>query len=245
MFTPNLNGKTKRSKDLESYWHQKFEASAAFSSDADRNLAHSFGHKERLLVFKELIQKYLHPGAQSVLDVGCGSGTYFDLYDAMGLEIKGIDFSDAQIERARKRNANAHLFAGFVEAAPDSFTADLVVSIGVVQAVSDLDLFFHSFANRVLPGGMAIVSCLNKRSIWPGSILDPKLRFFSYSTISSMLEKHFHIVDCRRFYPMPFPFSLARPLLYKFQIPFLNHGFMFVLKPRSVALNDEGDQNLG
>ena len=216
----------------EDRWLPHFEKSASEATSAERNIGHECGHRERRLVFIELIQKYLSKEAKSVLDVGCGSGTYFDLYSNLGLYIYGVDFSKAQIDAARKGFPKSSLHACLVQDAPEDIQADLAVSIGVTQVVSDLDLFFSEIARRVAPEGIAIISCLNRRSVWPGGITDPHLRFFTLKEMRSLLGPHFEEIAFRRFYPLPGPLKVLRGLLYKLQIPLMNHGIMFVLKKR-------------
>jgi 2-polyprenyl-3-methyl-5-hydroxy-6-metoxy-1,4-benzoquinol methylase len=231
---PTTTGNTRDdARALEAYWEKRFEASArAGGDDAARNIGHGFGHEERRVVFRELVARHLPRHAASVLDVGCGGGTYFDLYAQLGLRIQGLDFSAAQLEVAHRRWPDARLVAGELSAAPADLVADLVVCIGVVQVVSDLPAFVAGIARRVTPGGIAIVSCLEKRSIWPGRILDPHLRFYGRAHMRGLFAPHFEEVDHRRFYPLPRPFSIVRPLLYRTQAPWLNHGLMFVLRPR-------------
>ncbi len=220
------------SNEFESYWLPKFEASALEDDDAARNIGRTFGHEERRIVFEELLGKHLSHDAKSVLDVGCGTGTYFDVYGKRGLAIVGVDYSEAQIALARKRYPNSSLFACLLEDAPDDIRADLAVSIGVTQVVSDLDRLLDHIARRLSKDGIAIISCLNRGSIWPGGITDPHLRFFRLKEMRGYLGKYFEEIDCRRFYPLPGPFSLLRPILYRMQVPLLNHGFMFVLKKK-------------
>lgn len=217
---------------LESYWLRRFEDSARSEGDAARNIGHTFGHQARRDVFLELVGGHLPPGARSVLDVGCGSGTYFDLYRRLGLRIQGLDFSAAQLAVARGRYPDARLETSELAAAPADLRADLVVCIGVVQVVSDLPGFIAALADRTNPGGRAVVSCLEQHSIWPGRILDPQLRFYSAKAMRRLFAPHFRECACRRFYPLPPPFSLLRPVLHRLQLPWLNHGMMFVLEPR-------------
>lgn len=219
---------------LESYWRHRFDESAQRDGDAARNIGHSFGHQARREVFLELVREYLPTSVRSVLDVGCGSGTYFDLYQRLGLQIAGVDFSPAQLAVAQARFPSARLALGELAETPPDLTADLIVCIGVVQVVSDLPAFFAAIARRVNPGGRAIISCLEQHSLWPGSILDPQLRFYSRQRMRALLAPHFREHCCRRFYPLPPPFSVLRPVLHRLQLPWLNHGLMFVLEPHPV-----------
>ncbi|RME67572.1 MAG: class I SAM-dependent methyltransferase, partial [Verrucomicrobia bacterium] len=168
-----------RPNRLEDYWRERFDQSAALADDAARNIGRSYGHAVRRAVFLELIERHLPAGARSVLDIGCGSGTYFDIYDKLGLEIHGLDFSAAQLEQAQRRHPHAHLIRGELADAPPELRADLIVCIGVVQVVTDLEDFIARMAAHAQPGGRVILSCLNRLSIWPGRLLDPHLRFFS------------------------------------------------------------------
>ena len=153
------------SEELESYWLPKFEQSALEDDDAARNIGRTFGHEERRVVFEELLGTYLPNSAASVLDVGCGTGTYFDLYEQKRLAIEGVDYSESQIKVARGRYPDASLHACLLEDTPDSIQADLVVSIGVTQVVSDLDRLLDHAARRLSKEGIAVISCLNRGSI--------------------------------------------------------------------------------
>jgi len=217
------------SRPLEDYWVKRFEASARRDDDAARNIVHTFGHEERRRVFRELVARHLPGTARSVLDIGCGSGTYFDVYSRLGLRIQGLDFSRAQLAVAQQRWPESRLVTGELTQAPADLTADLVVCIGVVQVVSDLPSFARSLADRVNPGGIAIVSCLEKISIWPGALLDRHLRFYTRRQMRKLFTVRLTERVCRRFYPLPAPFHLLRPLLYRAQVPLLDHGMMFVL----------------
>ncbi|MGH8020601.1 MAG: class I SAM-dependent DNA methyltransferase [Opitutaceae bacterium] len=218
----------KKPPALEEHWAGRFDASAGMNDDAARNIGRTYGHSERRAVFQELVARHLPAPARSVLDVGCGSGTYFDIYERLGLRIQGLDFSEAQLAIAAQRAPGSRLFRGELQEAPVELEADLVVCIGVIQVVTDLAAFAQSLAKRVRPGGIAIISHLEKKSVWPGRLLDPHLRFYTRAHIRRLFAARLREKECRRFYPMPPPFHILRPILYRMQIPLLNHGNMFV-----------------
>ena len=73
---------------------------AGYNAIADRYLATRTRDSEDVRLLDELTTR-LHPGAR-VLDAGCGAGLPISQMLSEKFEVTGVDFSEAQIELARK-----------------------------------------------------------------------------------------------------------------------------------------------
>ena len=60
-------------------------------------------YKKELFTIKRLTKKYLKKSS-SLLDLGCGTGTYSHLISKTGLNVTGIDQSNFMIKIAKKKN---------------------------------------------------------------------------------------------------------------------------------------------
>jgi 2-polyprenyl-6-hydroxyphenyl methylase / 3-demethylubiquinone-9 3-methyltransferase len=101
------------------------------------------------------------------LDVGCGGGLIAEEIAKLGGRVTGIDASRETIGVARCHAAETGLdivyHVGSVEklaASKDRY--DVVVALEVVEHVADLDSFLGALARVLRPGGLMIVSTLNR-----------------------------------------------------------------------------------
>ena len=79
--------------------------------------------------------QFLKPiSADTLLDVGCGSGLFSSLAQAKGADVTGIDASTPLIEQAKERNAAINFLTGEMEELPfaDS-TFDIVCGFNSIQ----------------------------------------------------------------------------------------------------------------
>jgi 2-polyprenyl-6-hydroxyphenyl methylase / 3-demethylubiquinone-9 3-methyltransferase len=103
----------------------------------------------------------------SVLDIGCGGGLVCEPLARLGAEVTGIDPAAENIEAAK-----AHASAGGLDIAYEAATAeelaargrsyDAVLLLEVVEHVPDVPAFIKSVAPLVKPGGVMILSTLNR-----------------------------------------------------------------------------------
>jgi len=116
-----------------------------------------------------LIKEY-QPNAQTILDLGCGTGVHSWLFAEKGYLIKGIDQSQAMLEKARRR-APVHsgmtrppIFeVGDLTAFSVDAPYDVVVSLfDVVSYLTTYDALQTAFANikeSLKVGGLLIFDC--------------------------------------------------------------------------------------
>lgn len=81
---------------------------SGYNQIADRYLAEREGDGENVRLLADFME-LLSPGAK-VLDAGCGAGIPITQKLAEQFEVLGVDFSEAQIERAKKNVPNATFF---------------------------------------------------------------------------------------------------------------------------------------
>jgi len=149
--------------DLE--WRVRFERygrtrpdEASISGWSEAGLARRLARFEALLPSLELRS----PAA--VLDLGCGAGTYTRRLARWGYRAVGIDYSLPTLDRARQADP-----AGLARyAAADGYRLpfrdgafDLVVVIGVLQAVSRPEAIVAEAARVLRAGRPAVIETLN------------------------------------------------------------------------------------
>jgi 2-polyprenyl-6-hydroxyphenyl methylase/3-demethylubiquinone-9 3-methyltransferase len=102
-----------------------------------------------------------------ILDIGCGGGLVCEPLARLGAEVTGIDPGAENIEAAR-----AHAAAGGLDISYEASTAeelaasgqsyDAVLLLEVVEHVPDVPAFLKGVAPLVRPGGVMILSTLNR-----------------------------------------------------------------------------------
>jgi len=102
-----------------------------------------------------------------ILDVGCGGGLISEPLARLGARVTGLDPAVENIEAARRHAAGAGLDidyrAGRVEElAAEGREFDAVVCLEVVEHVPDPAAFLAACATLVRPGGLMLLSTLNR-----------------------------------------------------------------------------------
>lgn len=102
-----------------------------------------------------------------ILDIGCGGGLVCEPLARLGANVTGADAAAENI-----RVASAHAEAGGLNISYRNMPAedlkaegasfDVVLALEIVEHVADVDLFVQSIAGLLRPGGLLIMSTLNR-----------------------------------------------------------------------------------
>jgi 2-polyprenyl-6-hydroxyphenyl methylase / 3-demethylubiquinone-9 3-methyltransferase len=129
----------------------------------------------RLAVIRDQLCSHFGREAQSlrslagldVLDLGCGAGLVAEPLARLGAAVTAIDAAADAIAVATAHAAQSGLMIGYRCAAPEALVADgrtfdAVVSLEVVEHVADVPAYLAAIRALLRPGGMAILSTLNR-----------------------------------------------------------------------------------
>lgn len=103
----------------------------------------------------------------AILDIGCGGGLVCEPMTRLGATVTGIDASDRNIGVARLHAERMGLAIDYRASTAESLRYqgtryDVVLALEIVEHVADVDLFLACCADLVKPGGMLILSTLNR-----------------------------------------------------------------------------------
>ncbi len=103
----------------------------------------------------------------SIADIGCGGGIVAEPLARMGADVTGIDAGAENIRiasaHAEAQGINIDYRAMTVEAlAKTKAQFDVVTALEIVEHVADVDLFIQACAKILRPGGLLILSTLNR-----------------------------------------------------------------------------------
>lgn len=101
------------------------------------------------------------------LDVGCGGGILAEPVARLGARVTGIDASSAAIATAKKHAGAQKLVIDYRNMTAEALVAsgkqfDVVSALEIVEHVADVPAFVASLAQLVKPGGMLLMSTLNR-----------------------------------------------------------------------------------
>jgi 2-polyprenyl-6-hydroxyphenyl methylase/3-demethylubiquinone-9 3-methyltransferase len=102
-----------------------------------------------------------------IADIGCGGGLLTEPLCRMGAAVTGVDAGKENI-RVAKAHAKAHrLDIDYLATTAEKLAAagkkfDVVTALEIVEHVADVDMFMKALCRLVAPGGMLIMSTLNR-----------------------------------------------------------------------------------
>lgn len=111
---------------------------------------------------------------RSVLDVGCGAGLICEPLARLGSRVQGVDANEASFSAAQQHAEAMELpisyRLGLVEDLPPGQTFDVVLALEVIEHVEHPETFVKACLDRLNPGGLFILSTLNRTrlSYWGG-----------------------------------------------------------------------------
>jgi 2-polyprenyl-6-hydroxyphenyl methylase / 3-demethylubiquinone-9 3-methyltransferase len=101
-----------------------------------------------------------------VLDIGCGAGLLCEPLTRLGAQVIGVDPSASNIAAAKLHADRGHLSIDYrcttVEEMDVRERFDIVLAMEVVEHVSDVGMFIGRCAAMLKPGGLMVVSTLNR-----------------------------------------------------------------------------------
>lgn len=154
-------------KTFEAEWRARFERFACTYEDEAKISGWSeAGLQRRLRLFCSLLPSLNLPPLAAVLDLGCGAGTYVRLLAGLGHRAVGLDYSLPSLARAVAADPGwkGRYVAGEAYALPfKDGTFNLVVSIGVLQALEHPERALDEMVRVLHPGGTLVVEALNGR----------------------------------------------------------------------------------
>lgn len=114
----------------------------------------------------------LKPGFKSlqglkIADIGCGGGLVAEPLCRMGARVTGVDAGAENIRIARAHAAAGGLEIEYLATSAEALAAkgrqfDIVTALEIVEHVDDVPLFMEALCTLVRPGGLLILSTLNR-----------------------------------------------------------------------------------
>lgn len=122
----------------------------------------------------ELIRHFSRDGASatpftnlSLVDIGCGGGLIAEPMARLGATVTGIDASATNISVASIHGKNAGLTIDYrattaEQLAVEGAKFDVVFALEIIEHVDNVALFYDSITALVKPGGVLVLSTLNR-----------------------------------------------------------------------------------
>lgn len=103
----------------------------------------------------------------SLVDIGCGGGLIAEPMARLGANVTGVDASDININVASLHAKNGGLSINYEATTAENLAQrgtrfDVVIALEIIEHVSDLGLFYDAITALVKPGGLLILSTLNR-----------------------------------------------------------------------------------
>lgn len=102
-----------------------------------------------------------------LLDIGCGGGLLSEAMARLGASVTAIDASEKNIAIAALHAEQSSLSIDYRHSTAEALAAegasfDIVLNMEVVEHVADVPLFMHATCALVKPGGMMLLSTMNR-----------------------------------------------------------------------------------
>jgi 2-polyprenyl-6-hydroxyphenyl methylase/3-demethylubiquinone-9 3-methyltransferase len=101
-----------------------------------------------------------------ILDIGCGAGLLCEPFTRLGAQVIGVDPSATNIAAAKLHAEKSHLLIDYrcttIEDIDPRERFDIVLAMEVVEHVVHVGAFLDRCAAMLKPGGMMVVSTLNR-----------------------------------------------------------------------------------
>ena len=103
----------------------------------------------------------------TALDIGCGGGLVAEPLARLGAKVTAVDADAVAIEAARLHAADRDVAVDYRVGSSDDLAAagrrfDLVLALEIIEHVADRETFLATLGALVAPGGLLILSTLNR-----------------------------------------------------------------------------------
>jgi 2-polyprenyl-6-hydroxyphenyl methylase/3-demethylubiquinone-9 3-methyltransferase len=103
----------------------------------------------------------------TLLDLGCGGGLIAEPMARLGAQVTGVDASPTNIAVAALHAERAGVSVAYRASTAEALVADgaqfdVVLALEIIEHVSDTGLFYDALCRLVKPGGMLVLSTLNR-----------------------------------------------------------------------------------
>jgi 2-polyprenyl-6-hydroxyphenyl methylase/3-demethylubiquinone-9 3-methyltransferase len=104
---------------------------------------------------------------RTLLDIGCGGGLISEPMARLGAKVTGLDASEKNIAVATLHAQQSRLTINYRCGSAEDLAAtgaryEIVLALEVIEHVDHLDLFYDALTALLAPGGMLILSTLNR-----------------------------------------------------------------------------------
>ena len=135
---------------------------------------HKLGPARLAFVRQEIVQHFSRPPGGlrpfeglTVLDIGCGGGLVSEPVARLGAGVTGIDPAIENVEAARRHAAGQGLAIDYracrvEDLVAEGRTFECVLCLEVIEHVPDVPAFLAECTKLVRPGGLMIVSTINR-----------------------------------------------------------------------------------
>lgn len=193
-----------------------FDATASLLSPESVGQMHPEGFRRRQEIFWPRFLKTVIRNA-TVIDIGCGAGSFTAAMEKNGYCAVGIDFSFVALREAKKRQGHIQLVCADISQIPfQSNLADAVLVFGVMEFVTDRDKALSEIHRILKPSGKVFLIMLSSHSLHhrlglpQAAAGHPSPHRFSPRDECKRLEENgFHVDRLTPIFIMPFP---GRPL---------------------------------
>jgi len=156
-----------------------------------------------VLLINQLLKELPSFGSLNILDIGCGTGNYTDLFERItrerGYLFYGIDPSEGMLSKARQKNKFITYQVASGEQIPSEANFyDFVYMTDVIHHVSDIYKMFAEIFRVLKPGGKLCIVTQSHKQIahrpiarfFPGTVKIDKGRYPDVPTIVKAAEQN-------------------------------------------------------
>lgn len=184
--------------DMEMY-NQKMAATPNLANWLD----YAFSTNQRGREFASALRPHLPPNPRRYLDVGSAYGGFLIGFMELGMEVKGIEYSQRFVDMSRANFLDygledASILGDILDPAllPGLGKFDVITCVDVIEHVDDVPAAMKNMVDLLNPGGILVLQMPNKDSL-TNILTDPHFGIFGLT-----LLKH---DEARAFYFYNFP----------------------------------------